>query len=94
MTAVVVVAAATVDDGKMDVTPLAHVQFWLLLLLLLLLLTMGKWMQLLSHTGDFADFCTQRRTRRCSFRWYKRRPSNYTTATNATRKYIDGQYRF
>ena len=44
---------------------------------------MGEWTLLRSHRSYKQNRGTKRSTRRCSFQWYKRRPSNSNRATNA-----------
>jgi len=44
---------------------------------------MGEWTLLRSHRSYKQNRGTKRSTRRCSFQWYKRRPSNSNRTTNA-----------
>ena len=46
---------------------------------------MGEWTLLRSHRSYKQNRGTKRSTRRCSFQWYKRRPSNSNRTTNARR---------
>ena len=46
---------------------------------------MGEWTYFRSHRLYKQNQGTKRSTRRCSFQWYHRRPSNFNRATNARR---------
>ena len=47
-------------------------------------LTTGEWTILHTHASYRLKHGTKRSARQCTIRWYYRRPSNSTTATNAT----------